>query len=637
MSLAAVPKQTAPFSFDDAPASAAPNGLFALNPDPESEDLLHSFRRIANPALRRTALSCVQTLASHEPSLAASARRSLSRAQARPLVVLKFGSSVLRSPADAPEAVTEIYRAVREGRRVIAVVSAFEGVTDRLLADARALGCGHDNLHLPRYVAMGEETSAALLALACDRAGLSVTALAPGQIGITAQGDRECAEPVGFDPSLIEAAFQGHDVVIVPGFTAHDSKGNVVLLGRGGSDLTAVYLGAELHAERVRLVKDVDGVYDRDPKTSGEALRFGAISWGAARGVAGKLIQDRALDLAEQRSLAVEIGAIGREAATRIGHEGGPPAKRIAQSRLRVAIAGCGVVGGGLIQRMRRRADAFEIVGVLVRDLAKPRDVDVDGLLTCDPKALLALKPDVVVDALSCARTGAELAEAALNAGIHVVSANKQGVISAHARLSAAAERGRACLLYSAAVGGGAPLIETVRAARLDGPIARVEGVLNGTVNFLLARLAAGDTFEAALAQAQAAGLAEEDPSADLDGRDAAAKLRILALEAFGVTLAEAEVERATLDETVIHAAAIAPLKQISRLSLENGRVKATVTFAPDPAFAAADADRNMLRVTGTEGQVRTARGRGAGRWPTTESVLSDLLDLWAPKQNVRG
>ncbi|HEY3812833.1 MAG TPA: homoserine dehydrogenase [Caulobacteraceae bacterium] len=631
MTLAAVPKQPEP-GLSSEPSQAGTLRLPDAVTDAETLDLLFCFQRIANPALRRTALSCVGTLAAHDTGREPAPRPAQRRVHKRPLDVLKFGSSVLKSPADAPEAVTEIYRAVRQGRRVVAVVSAFQGVTDRLLEDAHRFGCGHDNLHLPRYVALGEETSAALLALACDRAGMITTALSPAQIGILAKGDRETAEPISLDAAVIERALETADVVVVPGFTARDADGNVVLLGRGGSDLTAVFLAAELGADRLRLVKDVDGVYDRDPKSNSEALRFGALTWHEARDVAGKLVQPRALRLAEDRGVALEVAAIGREDATAIGPSGGGPAVKRAPAAapLRVAVAGCGVVGGGVIDRLRRRPDAFEITGVLVRDPKKLRDIDAAGLMTVDPEALLEWEPDVIVDALSCAVTGAWLSEAALEAGVSVVSANKQAVIMAHPRLADAARRSGATLAASACVGGGAPLIETVRLARAVGPIARLDGVLNGTVNFLLACLHAGDAFDDALRAAQAAGLAEEDPSADLDGRDAAAKLRILALEAFDESIAEADVERAVLDDRIIRLAAKEPLKQVSRLGWENGRLKAQVAFAPDTAFAACDADRNHLRVVGIDGRVHTAKGRGAGRWPTAESVLSDLLDLHA-------
>ena len=338
MTLAAVPKQSEPAPSGD-PSQPGTARLPEAVTDAETLNLLFSFQRIANPALRRTALSCVHTLAEGDRPTAPRPAAAPRRAPSRPLDVLKFGSSVLKSPADAPEAVTEIYRAVRNGRRVLAVVSAFNGVTDRLFDEARALGCAHDNLHLPRYVALGEETSAALLALACDRAGMSVTALSPAQIGILAEGDRETAQPVSLDTGAIERAFETSDVVVVPGFTARDKDGGVVLLGRGGSDALhrRCSLGAAHGPDRVRLVKDVDGVYDRDPKSNHEALRFGAISWGAARDVAGKLVQARALRMAEDRGVAIEVAALGREDATVIGpnNEPGLIKRRTAKPPLR--------------------------------------------------------------------------------------------------------------------------------------------------------------------------------------------------------------------------------------------------------------------------------------------------------------
>lgn len=546
----------------------------------------------------------------------------------RPLVVLKFGSSVLRTPSDAPEAVSEIYRVVREGRRVIAVVSALQGVTDRLLAEAHAWGCPHDASLAPRYVALGEESSAALLAIACDRAGLSARALSCAELGLLAEGAADAAEPIGLDPTVIDAAFEHADVVVVPGFVARDEAGRTVLLGRGGSDLSAVYLAHALGAERVRLIKDVDGVYDRDPKRDGAALHFDRIGWDAARGVAGKLVQGRALDFAQAHGLEIEVGAAGSSQLTRIGAEDGAPMHLRRPRPLRVAVAGCGVVGGGVVERLLARPDAFELTSVLVRDDDKARPAAIAGLVTTDPEALLASRPDVLIDVLSGRAASVVLMQTALAHGVDVVSANKQAVVAAHDQLAAAAMAGGSRLLHSAAVGGGAPLIELVRRVRSAGPIAALEGVLNGTVNFMLDRLARGDSFDAALTAAQAAGLAEADPSADLDGRDAAAKLRILALEAFGVAPGEDEVSRETLDAAVAARAGRQPLKQVARIGMRHGRLVASVAFEPAADFEAVTGDRNLLRVTSADGRVWAAGGRGAGRWPTTESVFADLTEL---------
>lgn len=550
----------------------------------------------------------------------------------RDLVVLKFGGSVLKDKADIPEVVTEIYRIVRDGARVLAVVSAYDGVTDTLIAEARRCGCAHDNLHLPRYVALGEEASAALLALACDRAGLSSVCLSVAELGLVAEGPREEARPVRLDPAPIERAFERHDVVVAPGYGAMDAEGRVVLLGRGGSDLSAVFLAAELGAARVRLVKDVDGVYDRDPNSASEALRYGSIEWRHAREVAGALIQTRALDFARARGLAVEVGALGRQDATLVGHAGTPPTRRPRPPKLRVALAGCGVVGGGVLQRLRQRPDEYEVVSVLVRDATRPRTALERGTnFVADEEEFLAADADVVVDVLASAEAGARLSRLALARGRHVVSANKQAVVAAFDELIGAAREGGARLLYSAAVGGGAPLIETVRLARRAGMPQDLEGVLNGTVNYMLERLSRGEDLDGALTAAREAGLAEADATADLAGLDAAAKLQILAWEAFGVSLPLANVVRETLDPGVAAHAGRRQLKQVARAELRaDGHVHASVRFLPGAAFAGVETDRNALRVMNVDGRTWLARGRGAGRWPTTESVFADLVDLRA-------
>lgn len=544
-----------------------------------------------------------------------------------PIVVLKFGSSVLRTSDDLPEVVTEIYRAVRTGRRVVAVVSAFAGVTDGLLEEARARGCAHDNVNAPAYVAVGEESAAALTALACDASGLNAVSLKAPEIGLTASGAHNEATPTGFDAALVCRALDRHDVVVVPGFVATDPTGRTVLLGRGGSDLTAVFLSHHLGAERVRLVKDVDGVYDVDPAMQSAARRFHHVEWSKARSVAGKLIQTRALEFAEMSDLTVEVGRIGNDFATIVGRTYAPPHPPAVRRKLNVALAGCGVVGVGVAQRLLRHSDAFKVVKVLVRDAARTRAVTLErGIFTEDADAFAATDYDVLVDVLSCGILGGRLSEAALKRGAHVVSANKQAIVQSFDRLERARNASR--LLYSAAVGGGAPLLEAVYSASRAGPVATIEGVLNGTVNYVLELLALGVSFDAALARARAAGLAEEDPSADLDGRDAAAKLELLSRAAFG--RAPDELIIAPLEADVVRQAAASRLKQVSRVARCGERLVAGIEFerAAGGLFDEVRADRNAIRVTTVDGRRWRAGGRGAGRLPTTESVFADLVDL---------
>ncbi len=543
------------------------------------------------------------------------------------VVVLKFGSSILKDQSCAPAVASELYGHVRAGRKVVAVVSALGGQTDRLLADARALGLDHENELLPAYVAQGEEQAAALVAIACDRIGLDACALSVRELGIVAEGPVEHAHPVALHAEALNRAIAAHQVVVVPGFGAIGPHGRVVLLGRGGSDLTAVFLAAELGLKRARLVKDVDGLYDRDPASaSGKPLRFRRASWDDARRHGGALVQHDAIDLGQQRSVEIEVAAIGRSDCTVVGEASAPPGPSVPDAPLKVAIAGCGVVGGGLLKRLQAD-DRFEVVGVLVRDPKKPRDVEAPShLFTADREALLALQPDILLEALSEGGAGHDLIRAALERGIDVASANKQAISRDPQGLADLAHAKGARLAYSAAVGGGAPMIETVRVARAAGPIKGFEAILNGTVNFMLSRIQAGADFADALADARVAGFAEEDPSSDLEGRDSAAKVRLLAFEAFGRPAED--VPCAALSEDFRPSS---PARQIGACFNEADHLKASVSLdvsLDDPFFLALNGERNGLKVYGEDGRIWSCSGRGAGRWPTTESVLADLNDI---------
>lgn len=372
-----------------------------------------------------------------------------------------------------------------------------------------------------------------------------------------------------------------------------------------------------------------------DPQTAASAVyrevrsgrRVVAVVAGGFRGV---------------RALAAALDAIGVAAVTPAAgeallHDGvtlvpgpdavPPKASIVPLAPLRVALAGCGVVGGGLLSRLL--ADPrFEMVGVLVRDPGKARDVAVpSGLLLSDPAALLAREPDVLVEAISDASTGLALIRAALSRNIDVVSANKQAIGANLPALHALASAAGARLLYSASVGGGAPLIETVRRARVHGPVVRIEAVLNGTCNFILNRLAADTEFDAALDEARAAGFAEADPSADLSGLDAAAKLAILVHEATDARLLLEAVARQSLSATTVLPTGL--VRQVARADIGQG--VASVTFESivgDGLLAGLADEGNAIRVVTADGRRFTASGRGAGRIPTAESVWADLTDL---------
>ena len=299
---------------------------------------------------------------------------------------------------------------------------------------------------------------------------------------------------------------------------------------------------------------------------------------------------------------------------------------------LRVALAGCGVVGGGVLPRLLGRPDVV-LVSVLVRSPGKIRSPEPPpGLVVTDPAALLAREPDVVIDTLSDASVSLALIRASLSRGIHVVSASKQAVAADVDGLSALAATAGVTLRYSAAVGGGVPMLETVQLAREMGPIRRIEAVLNGTVNFLLNRLATGYPFEAALAEAQAAGFAEADPSADLNGRDAAAKLFLLSRAAFGATGRFPDRGEALGPDFQSGAE---PVRQLAVADCGGGQIALT-QVAGDPLFANLPDAGNAIRITLADGRILSRTGLGAGRGPTAGSVWSDLTALLASRVGAR-
>ena len=549
-------------------------------------------------------------------------------------IVLKFGSSVLRDKSDLPTVVSEIYRRRRDGLRVVAVVSAFAGETDALIAEAASIG-GAKSRHAPRIIALGEERSAALLAIACETVGLDALVLDARTLSLTAGGPVDDAHPETIDAALLASALAERDVIIVPGFVALGATGEPVLLGRGGSDLTAVFLAASLGLGETTLMKDVDGVYDRDPNADeGEALRYADLDWTHAREVAGRLLQPKAIDFAASHGVAINVSRVNGARGTRVSGVLSPPTRAAFAQPLRVAVAGLGTIGEGAALRIAADAHDYRLCAALVRDAAKRRlDAFSSAIIADRIETLLASRPGAIVEALPDGAAGRALIKAALGRGISVVTANKQAIAGEMAALSALAASTGAAFRFSPSVGGGAPLVETVAQAASAGPIQKIEAVLNGTVNFILTSLAAGVPFSEAVRRAQIAGFAEPDPSADLSGADARAKIAILSFVAFGgeIALDAIEVEALTEEGAAAFAREGGVVKQLARLEKQGGALSARVGFTrvdDDPFFKSAEWEANALRAVLADGRVFETRGKGAGRRPTVESILADLGDV---------
>jgi homoserine dehydrogenase len=234
------------------------------------------------------------------------------------LTVVKFGSSVLRGEEDLPVVLEEIAQWLGSEQYVLAVVSAFGDTTEELLKRARSYGDPPNQEALARLVATGEEASAALLVLALARAGIRAKLLGPEKIRLIAEGAPLDARLRGVCADRIWFAFTKSDVVVVPGFIARTARGTTVLLGRGGSDLTAVFLAHALRASRCRLVKDVDGLYPSDPKSAKRVRpeRYARLGWSEALALKGEVIQKKALRFAAENQVRFEVAGMGREEGT---------------------------------------------------------------------------------------------------------------------------------------------------------------------------------------------------------------------------------------------------------------------------------------------------------------------------------
>ncbi len=321
---------------------------------------------------------------------------------------------------------------------------------------------------------------------------------------------------------------------------------------------------------------------------------------------------------------------------------------------VRLALAGCGVVGGGLVRLLHESAPAiaarfgvrFDLTSVLVRDVNRERNLPLEArLFTNSLDAFLSHDADVVVEAVGGEEPARTIASDALRRGKKVITANKDVLASHGDSLSALAYENRAGLDFGAAVGGSAPVISTLRDLVGASTPLSVRGILNGTSNCVISLLERGVSLEAALASAREAGLAEADCSRDLDGRDAAAKLAIIAWITYGIRPAGLHIRRTPLVpglERLVRVAKTegACVRLIAECTqLPGHRVAATVEpviVASQSAFGRTTLEDNRVEVDLGWPSPLSVSGPGAGGRPTAAALLSDLLRV-SPPPNDRG
>jgi homoserine dehydrogenase len=314
---------------------------------------------------------------------------------------------------------------------------------------------------------------------------------------------------------------------------------------------------------------------------------------------------------------------------------------------MRVALLGCGNVGAAVARMLadhgediaRRAGEPIEVACVAVRDLGRERWVPVPpDRFTDDPMAAVS-DPEVeaVVEVMGGVEPARTLILAALALGRPVVTANKELLASHGRELFEAAAASGADLLYEASVGGGIPLIRPLRESLAGDRILRFMGIVNGTTNYVLTRMTEdGLSREEAMAEAQRLGYAEADPSADVDGHDAAAKAAILASIAFDAPVSAADVHREGIGAVSADDIAFATrLGYVVKLLAIAEAVDDAVAVRVHPAMIPADHPLASVRESFNAVYFEGERvgplmlfGRGAGGDPTATSVVGDLIEV---------
>jgi len=316
-------------------------------------------------------------------------------------------------------------------------------------------------------------------------------------------------------------------------------------------------------------------------------------------------------------------------------------------SRVRIGVLGCGNVGAALVQLIRDQAKeieartgvALDVTRVAVRNLSRERDIELaPDVLTRHADDVVA-DPDIdlVVEVIGGIEPARELITTALRGGKPVVTANKELLANVGVELYATADEAGVDLLFEAAVAGGIPLVRALRESLRGEPIHRVMGIVNGTTNYILTKMAEeGAVYGEALAEAQRLGFAERDPTADVEGFDAGAKAAIMATIAFGskvvagdvyhegisgLTVGDIEVARRL--GYVVKLLAIAEVDGSGEIAV---RVHPAMVPTNHPLASVRESFNAVVVEGGAVGSLMFY-GRGAGGRPTASAVLGDVID----------
>ncbi|RFA35824.1 homoserine dehydrogenase [Virgibacillus dokdonensis] len=316
-------------------------------------------------------------------------------------------------------------------------------------------------------------------------------------------------------------------------------------------------------------------------------------------------------------------------------------------NKVSIGLLGLGVVGSGIMKLIESQQEelvhqlgcSVEVKSVLVRNLDKVRDVNVQQtFLTTKPADILEdPEIDVVVEVMGGTEEAYHYTLEAFKAGKHVVTANKDLIALHGTALEETAREHKCDYYYEASVAGGIPILRGITDGLAADKIEKVMGIVNGTTNYILTKMTSeGMTYEAALKEAQDLGFAESDPTADVEGLDAARKMAILGRLAFSTDVALSEVEVNGIKDLELADLEYGrkfgyTMKLIGSAECEDGQMEVSVQptlLSNDHPLAAVKNEYNAVYVYGKAVGETMFYGPGAGSLPTATAIVSDLITV---------
>ena len=309
------------------------------------------------------------------------------------------------------------------------------------------------------------------------------------------------------------------------------------------------------------------------------------------------------------------------------------------------AATGIGLLGAGVVGSQVARVildpetnNQLSLNGILVRDIERQRDGVPSELLSTDPEMVLSDdRNDIIIEVMGGEEPARSYMAAALSAGKHVVTANKEALAKHGDELTNLAVQNGVSLSFEASVGGGIPVLAVIQDSLTANRIESIRAIINGTTNYILSSMdESGMSFEDALSEAQELGYAEADPTADVDAHDAVYKLSILARLAFGASASPDMVHREGISnigaKDLRYARALGftvKLLAIARAGSDGVRCRVHPALVPaDVPMANVNGVLNAVELNGDLLGPLWLQGRGAGAGPTASAVMGDVLRI---------